>query len=112
MSTPLPGYAVIFTSRRVGVADDGYGEMAERMEELARQQPGFLGVESARDESGLGITVFYWATLDAVAAWGRHAEHLVAQHLGREKWYECYTLRVCKVEVVRSFERPASGGAT
>jgi heme-degrading monooxygenase HmoA len=93
-----PYYAVIFTSLRSAQDGDGYGEMAQRMEELARQQPGFLGLESARDESGLGITVSYWQSLEAIAAWKANAEHLVAQRLGREKWYERFALRVCRVE--------------
>jgi heme-degrading monooxygenase HmoA len=97
-----PYYAVIFTSKRTA-HDEGYAEMAGRMEELARQQPGFLGVESARGTDGVGITVSYWASLEAVAAWGRHAEHLLAQKLGRERWYESFTLRVCRVHHVRMF---------
>jgi heme-degrading monooxygenase HmoA len=104
--TVQPYYAVIFTSLRCeNGADDGYSETATRMEELARQQPGFLGVESARGSDGVGITISYWTSLEAVAAWGRNAEHLVAQRFGRAKWYESYTLRVCRVEHVREFSR-------
>jgi heme-degrading monooxygenase HmoA len=101
-----PHYAVIFTSLRRERPGDGYGKMADRMEQLAREQPGFLGLESARDPDGLGITVSYWATLDDVAAWGRHAEHLLAQKLGREQWYEWFALRVCRVERASDFTRP------
>lgn len=90
-----PYYAVIFTSLRTG-GDDGYAEMADAMVELASRQPGFLGVESARD--GLGITVSYWDSLEAIAAWKRHAEHLIAQKLGRERWYAAYKTRICRVE--------------
>lgn len=103
-----PYFAVIFTSIRVSGSDDGYGEMAERMEALARAQPGFLGIESARGSDGLGITVSYWATLEEVAAWGRHTEHLLAQKLGREKWYEHYTLRIARVEHIRMFSQAQS----
>lgn len=102
-----PYYAVVFTSlRRVG-PDDGYGEMAARMEALASRQPGFLGVESARGEDGLGVTVSYWATLDDVAAWGRQAEHQLAQKLGRERWYQHFALRVCRVERATEYTRPS-----
>lgn len=90
-----PYYAVIFTSARTE-GDNGYAEMAERMAELASEQPGFLGVESARNE--LGITVSYWDSLDAIRHWKRNAEHLVAQQLGRETWYSAYKTRVCLVE--------------
>jgi heme-degrading monooxygenase HmoA len=105
-----PYFAVIFSSTRDARPGDGYAEAAERMEELARHQPGFLGVESARD-SALGITVSYWASREAVAAWGAHAEHLLAQKFGRDTWYTSFTLRVCVVEGVRSFTRP-DGAAT
>lgn len=95
-----PYYAVIFTSLRTGV-DEGYAAMAEAMEELAAEQPGFLGVESARD--GVGITVSYWRTLEDVRAWKQVSEHAVAQRMGREKWYEAYTTRVAKVEYEYGF---------
>jgi len=95
-----PYYAVIFTSLRTGL-DDGYGDMAARMEELAVQQPGFLGVESARQE--VGITVSYWADLESIRAWKVNAEHQIAQQTGREKWYAAYTTRIAKVEREYSF---------
>ena len=94
--TPAPPYyAVIFTSLRTE-GDDGYGAMAQRMVELAAQQPGFLGVESVRD--GLGITVSYWADLASIAAWKADAEHLDAQRQGREKWYAGFKIRIARVE--------------
>lgn len=92
---PPPYYAVIFTSLRTDV-DEGYAEMAEKMVDMATRQPGFLGVESAR--SGLGITVSYWDSLEAIRAWKVVAEHRLAQQLGREKWYSAYKTRVCRVE--------------
>ena len=92
-----PYYAVIFTSQRTDV-DDGYGAMGDRMVELASQQPGFLGVESVRDASGLGITVSYWSSLEAIAAWKAHAEHRIAQSTGRKKWYAHFETRVARVE--------------
>lgn len=97
-ATPEPPYyAVIFSSQRTE-GDQGYAAMAERMVELARQQPGFLGVESARDLEGFGITVSYWRDEASIAAWKAHAEHALAQRLGRERWYGAFALRVCRVE--------------
>ena len=94
--TPQPPYyAVIFTSIRTGV-DNGYEAMAQRMVELAAEQPGFLGVESAREE--VGITVSYWRDPDSIAAWKRHAEHQIAQERGKQDWYSAYKTRICKVE--------------
>ncbi|USH04790.1 antibiotic biosynthesis monooxygenase [Grimontia kaedaensis] len=94
--TPKPPYyAVIFTNVRTDV-EDGYGDMAERMVELAAQEPGFLGIESVRD--GLGITVSYWKDLDSIKQWKANVEHVGAQKLGREKWYAAFTTRIAKVE--------------
>ncbi|WP_207216557.1 antibiotic biosynthesis monooxygenase family protein [Xylanimonas ulmi] len=93
--TPEPPYtAVIFTSLRTP-GDQGYARMAARMEELARLQPGFLGIESARE--GLGITVSYWSDDAAAAAWKQVHEHVVAQDRGREVWYADYEVRVATV---------------
>jgi heme-degrading monooxygenase HmoA len=99
-----PYYAVIFTSRRTQADDEGYAEMANRMEELASRQPGFLGVESARDADGVGITVSYWETLEAIDAWREHAEHRIAQLSGKSKWYAAFELRVCRVERAYGFK--------
>ncbi|MBK8193980.1 MAG: antibiotic biosynthesis monooxygenase [Lewinellaceae bacterium] len=90
-----PYYAVIFTSVRAETTE-GYAEMAERMVELASGQPGFLGVESARNE--VGITVSYWESLESIKNWKAHAEHRVAQQYGRGKWYSAYKTRICLVE--------------
>ncbi|MEX3787998.1 antibiotic biosynthesis monooxygenase [Paraburkholderia sp. BR14374] len=97
-----PYYAVIFTSIRTP-GDNGYADMADAMVEAAAKQPGFLGVESAREE--LGITVSYWDSLESIAAWKRDSMHLVAQQAGREKWYESYKTRICLVERDYDFSR-------
>jgi len=92
-----PYYAVIFSSQRTD-GDRGYASTAERMLELASKQPGFLGAESVRGVDGFGITVSYWSTEEAIAAWRSHAEHKPVQEAGRRVWYEDYQLRVAKVE--------------
>jgi heme-degrading monooxygenase HmoA len=95
-ATPEPPYvAVVFTSLRTE-GDNGYAAMSRRMNALAAEQPGYLGIESARD--GLGITVSYWADEAAAAAWKQVAEHLVAQQRGREVWYSDYRVRVAVVQ--------------
>jgi len=93
-----PYYAVIFSSLRTSQGDAEYGAMADRMVELAQQQPGYLGAESTRGTDGFGITVSYWSSLDAIAHWRAHAEHRVAQETGKAQWYEHYELRVALVE--------------
>lgn len=95
-NTPKPPYyAVIFSSHRTD-GDNGYAEMAQRMAELAAQQPGYLGMESARE--GLGITVSYWESLEAIRNWKQNAEHQEAQRLGHQQWYSSFRVRIAKVE--------------
>ena len=84
--------------------EDGYAVMVASMEALATGQPGFLGIESARDE--IGITVSYWTDQEAALDWKRVAAHLVAQRRGREVWYEDYRVRVATVE--RDYSRDLS----
>ena len=90
-----PYYAVIFTSTLSG-DNKGYAKMAEKMAKLAAKQPGFLGMESAREE--LGITVSYWADLASINAWKANIDHQKAQKLGKEQWYSHYKTRIAKVE--------------
>jgi len=97
-TTPQPPYFVVsFSSQRFG-DDDSYGEMADRMAELAAQQPGYIGVESARDQEGFGITNSFWTDEESIRAWKRDVDHLVAQKLGRKQWYEAYRVRIARVE--------------
>lgn len=96
-ATPEPPYvAVIFSSQRAE-GDDGYAAMSERMVALAAEQPGFLGVESARGADGFGLTVSYWKDEASARAWKGVMEHREAQRLGRARWYEAYAVRVATV---------------
>jgi len=102
--TPEPPYfAVIFTSARTD-GDNGYAEMAEALVALASQQPGFLGIESVRGSDGVGITVSYWSSQEAIGNWKMNSEHLVAQRHGKAKWYQNFVVRVAKVE--RAYGKP------
>ena len=97
-ATPEPPYyAVIFTSQRTE-GDRGYDRVAKRMVDLAAQQPGFLGVETARGVDGFGITVSYWDSLESIAAWKRETEHQAAQDAGKSLWYSDYQLRISHVQ--------------
>ena len=94
--TPKPPYyAVIFTSISEEIRE-GYENTLNRMLELAQQQEGYLGIESAKEE--IGITVSYWSSLEAIRNWKMNAEHLIAQEKGRKEWYQNYKTRICLVE--------------
>jgi heme-degrading monooxygenase HmoA len=100
-----PYWAVIFTSVRTA-GDDGYAAMANRMEALAAEQPGYLGIESARGADSLGITVSYWRTEAGARAWKRVAAHREAQRHGRAGWYVAYRVRVARVDREYGFDAP------
>lgn len=102
-ATPSPPYyAVIFTSL-LAESDPAYKIMADKMVLLASQQPGFLGMETARESTG--ITVSYWENLDFIKSWKQNSEHLDAQQKGRSAWYAAYKIRICKVEREYGFDR-------
>ena len=105
--SPVRGYtAVIFTNQRTGDDDAGYLATAARMDALAAEQPGYVGIESVRGDDGHGITVSYWTDAAAARAWKQHAEHLDAQAAGRDRWYDRYRLRIATVEREYAFTRP------
>lgn len=95
---PPPYYAVIFTSVRRPGGEEEYQAVARRMYDLASRQAGFLGFETARGHDGLGISVSYWDSPEAIQRWKADVEHREAQRRGRDEWYACYRLRVCRVE--------------
>jgi heme-degrading monooxygenase HmoA len=98
-----PYFAVVFTSRRTE-GDNGYADASDAMVALAAEQPGFLGIESARGSDGVGITVSYWDSEDAIANWRRNAEHAATREHGRSRWYAHYEVRIARVE--RAYSGP------
>ena len=101
MNDSKPYYAVIFTSKQNGT-DSEYAIMAAKMEKLAKLQPGYIGIESARND--IGITISYWETLDTIKRWKENTAHLFAQEKGKSNWYSWYKVRICKVEREYEFE--------
>lgn len=100
---PPPYYVVTFSSSRTA-GDNGYGAMADRMGKLAAEQPGYLGIESARSPDGFGITNSFWADEESIRNWKAVLDHLDAQNKGRERWYEHYEVRVGRIERAYSFD--------
>ena len=102
MKSFKPYYAVIFVSKKKENIPE-YEPMAMAMVKLAKEQPGFLGVDSAQGE--IGLTVSYWKNLEAISNWKQNTEHLVAQQKGRQDWYEWYDVKICKVEREYNFNK-------
>ena len=103
-----PYYAVVFTSRRTPADDEGYGRTSDEIEALVERQPGYLGMESVRGDDRVGITVAYFEDEASIRAWKEQQDHRAAQRMGRETWYEAYSIRVCKVERAYGWERDRS----
>ncbi|WP_055436137.1 antibiotic biosynthesis monooxygenase family protein [Lacinutrix algicola] len=97
-----PYYAVIFTSTRTE-GDNGYNDMADLMETLAKKQNGFISIDSAKNE--VGITVSYWESLEAIQNWKQQSDHALAQQKGIKDWYKWYNVRICKVENEYEFNK-------
>ncbi|KAJ7050004.1 hypothetical protein C8F01DRAFT_1180432 [Mycena amicta] len=107
---PTPHYAVIFTSKRRARPEDGYAEMGAKMDELARTQPGYIGIDFAEgttendsEKVMSSITVSYWTDEESIRAWKRNVDHLLAQKQGKTEWYLSYEVRVAKVERAYAF---------
>ena len=102
---PAQVWTVAFANGRAGGADDGYGDTAAEMDSLAHAQPGFLGVDSARTDDGVGITVSRWSSIAAMVSWRRVVAHAEAQQQGRAHWYEWYRSDVARVDRTSEFRR-------
>lgn len=95
---PVPPYYAVIFSSTMSSNKEGYAVMSNKMVELASKEEGYLGIESARDEHGFGITISYWESEEAIMNWKKNSFHLLAQDRGKSRWYDEYTVRICKVE--------------
>jgi heme-degrading monooxygenase HmoA len=101
--TPTPPYYAVIFSSTLTEHTEGYGQMADKMVALAQTMPGYLGIDSAREE--IGVTVSYWRDHESIRNWKQQSEHLEAQALGHKQWYQSFFTRIAKVERAYSFER-------
>lgn len=95
---PTKTIAVIFSAKRNGNDAAGYDEAAEQMVALAKQQKGFLGMNSVRDMQGYGITISYWQTDSDARAWRDHTQHSQIRHKGRALWYDEYSIQIARID--------------
>ena len=95
---------VLFRSKLVD-SPDGYDEMSEEMEALAKTMPGFIDVKGYRADDGERLTVVRWENEETMRQWREHVRHRVAQRMGREKWYAYYKMEVAEVVREKEFER-------
>lgn len=101
---PPGSIAVIFTSQRTDAWDEEYAETAARMEELARRQAGFLGIERVRGSDRVGVTISYWKDRKSALDWKAVAQHRIAQSAGKERFYRWYRVRIATLLEEYSFD--------
>jgi heme-degrading monooxygenase HmoA len=97
---------VLFRSMLTEDAGDDYKAMAAEMLARARVMPGFVDFKTYQADDGERVSVIHWESQETMRAWSDDLRHMVAQRLGREKWYRYFRIEVA--EVVRSygFDRP------
>ena len=104
---------VLFRSRLTDTAhEEGYPDMAVEMLERAKTMPGFVDFRSYKADDGERLSVVWWRDEETLARWREDVRHLVAQRLGREKWYESYSIEVAHVVRSRAFDRQAQQDST
>lgn len=98
-------FLVVFRNRKRADIDQAtYSAEAERMEVMARQQPGFLSFKSYASEDGEVLALSEWQDEASARAWGQVAEHRAVQARGRSAYYESYTLFACADPRVHQFK--------
>lgn len=88
-------FVVIFRAK-VRSVDSEYSAVAARLRELALGQFGCLDFQAVtKGESEIALS--YWPNEESILAWKSHLEHVLAQQLGKERWYESYSVQVAKI---------------
>jgi heme-degrading monooxygenase HmoA len=99
-------FLVVFRNRKRADYDRlAYSADADRMEELARAQPGFVSFKSYVADDGEVIALSEWSDAEAARSWGRQPDHSVVQARGRAAYYQDYTLYTCDNPRTHRFER-------
>lgn len=99
-----PYYAVIFSSLKSDDLD-GYDQAAQRMQVLSAAQPGYLGMVHAVTDEGVSVSTSYWQDLASISAWKAQSEHLLAQKMGKKRWYDEFTIEIARVERAYCWQR-------
>ncbi len=104
-SKPEPSQIILFRSKLTEQAGEDYQAMNVELQELVKQNPGFVDVKSYTAQDGERLTVVWWRDEASVAEWRNLARHREAQGAGRQKWYQYYKIEVAAITRSKSFER-------
>lgn len=99
---------VIFRSRLSEGVESEYSTVAMRMEELAKEMPGFVSIKTFEAADGERVLIVEFESERHSEAWRRHPEHLEAQRLGRERFYSEFRIQVCSPVRQYGFKQDAA----
>ena len=92
-------YAVIFHSQRNSDYPELYAEKSAQMEQLVKESPGYIKHTSFRDQdTGIGVTISYFADLDSIKTWRNNPAHREVQELGRTHFYLWYRVEIMEID--------------
>ncbi|HVN87501.1 MAG TPA: antibiotic biosynthesis monooxygenase [Candidatus Binatia bacterium] len=103
-----PMVIVLFRSKLTDAAGDDYQAMAEEMLDRARTMPGFVDFKTYAAADGERISVIHWESLETLRPWTDDVRHVMAQRLGRQKWYEYFRVEVAEIARSYGFDRRPS----
>lgn len=89
-------YIVIFRAKP-GTMDSDYSRTAATLRELAFASFGCIDFVSVT-EGDNEIALSYWPDEESIRKWKAHSDHVIAQQLGREKWYESYIVQIAEIK--------------
>ncbi|MDC1174103.1 antibiotic biosynthesis monooxygenase [Bacteriovoracaceae bacterium] len=95
-------FAVIFKTQRDLPIPNEYLEINKKMVQLVTEYGGYVSIDSVMNDTGKGISISYWKSLNDIKKWKENIEHLQAQESGKTKWYDYYKVEVC--EIIREYE--------
>ncbi len=99
---------IVFRSRLRDEHDPAFHGLADRMQTLAEAMPGFVSYRVYVAEDGERCSLIEFESHEHLAAWREHSEHAAAQRLGRERFYESYTLQILEPVRESRFERSSA----
>ena len=82
---------------REGASEDEYNALSERMYSIVSDLPGFQSVKTFKADDGEEITIFRFASEEALETWRTHPEHVETMRRGHAKFYSSGFLQICKV---------------
>jgi len=96
---------IIFRSVLTGAVGADYKTMAQELLERAQGIRGFVDFKSFVADDGEHVSIIHWESQETLRSWTDDLRHVVAQQLGRDKWYESFSVEVAEVGRSYRFDR-------